>query len=775
MNGVTGPIPGELGQLARLEHLDLTGNSLTGSIPAELGSLSGLRTMDLSGNRLSGAIPPELGNLSALEFLTLIGNRLTGPVPRELGQLSSLRFLDAWGNELTGPLPAELGNLSALESLRLERNRISGPIPPEFGNLSSIDQLVLSENNLTGPIPAELGDLPRLRLLHLHVNGLSGAIPPELAAAPLLTRMDLRKNRLSGPIPPGLFDSPLLGILLLGDNELSGSLPDEIGNLTSLRVLDLTNNAGMAGALPRTMTALPNLRTLLARGTGLCAPSDPDFRTWFAGVAVRRIGECLLAAAYLTQAVQSRTHPVPLVAGGAALLRVFPTAQRASSAGIPPVRARFYVNGTEVHTETIPGKSTPIPTEFDESSLDASANVEIPGSVVQPGLEMEIDIDPDGALDPGLGVARRIPETGRLAVEVRAVPTLNLTVIPFLWSENPDSTILDVTTGMTAADTLFRETRRLLPVTGMEVSDHDPVVSSTNDISELLRQVEAIRAMEGGAGHYMGMMNGLAGAAGLATVAGRVSVSVPEGTIMAHELGHNMSLLHTPCGNPPRVDTYYPYPDGSIGAWGYDFDAGTLVEPGNHELMGYCYPRWISDYSFSRALRHRASEGAATQAPVTAPVRSILLWGGAGADGVPFLEPAFVVDAPPSMPTESGDYMLTGMDADGRELFSLSFDMAPFSHGGESAFAFALPIEPEWAALASLRLSGPGGAFTLGGASERPMTILQDARTGRIRGFLRDGPGPVSAETNADAEVAPGPNLEVLFSRGIPGAAAWRR
>ena len=88
--------------------------------------------------------------------------------------------------------------------------------------------------------------------------------------------------------------------------------------------------------------------------------------------------------AYLTQAVQSREFPVPLVAGEKALLRVFPTANQATSQGIPLVRARFFVNGRETHMQDIPGKSTPIPTEVDESSLAKSANAEIPAGVIRP-------------------------------------------------------------------------------------------------------------------------------------------------------------------------------------------------------------------------------------------------------------------------------------------------------------------------------------------------------------------------------------------------------
>ena len=89
------------------------------------------------------------------------------------------------------------------------------------------------------------------------------------------------------------------------------------------------------------------------------------------------------------------------MAGERALLRVFVTANQATSEGIPLVRARFFVNGRETHVEDIAGKSDPVPTEVDESSLSRSANAEIPESVIQPGLEMVIEIDPGRDAGPG--------------------------------------------------------------------------------------------------------------------------------------------------------------------------------------------------------------------------------------------------------------------------------------------------------------------------------------------------------------------------------------
>ena len=52
---------------------------------------------------------------------------------------------------------------------------------------------------------------------------------------------------------------------------------------------------------------------------------------------------------------------------------------------------------------------------------------------------------------------------------------------------------------------------------------------------------------------------------------------------------------------PGGPDPDYPYPDGSIGVWGYDLLDGRLVDPSTADLMSYCDPAWISDYSFNKA------------------------------------------------------------------------------------------------------------------------------------------------------------------------------
>ena len=308
----------------RVTKLDLSHRELRGEIPPELGNLDKLEWLDLTGNELIGVIPPTLGNLANLERLALSDNELNGMIPVELGSLHKLESLNLSMNELTGGIPPELGNLGQMVSLSLGENDLTGKIPAELGNLVNLEHLGLSENELSGDIPAEIRNLSKLCSLRLTGNELSGCIPGILRF-PLLAghnvdgrdRVDFRiereanlrgfpfcgwansKTQLEGDSwsdrealvaiynatggpdwtikKNWLSDVPLdewygvtvdydgrVAALQLRWNKLTGEIPPELGNLTSLQVLEL--NGALTGEIPPELGNLTSLQVLELNG-----------------------------------------------------------------------------------------------------------------------------------------------------------------------------------------------------------------------------------------------------------------------------------------------------------------------------------------------------------------------------------------------------------------------------------------------------------------------------------------------------------------------------
>ena len=750
-------------------RLSLQFNGLRGSIPRDIGHLSSLRVLSLQGNwGLAGPLPEEFFDLASLETLNLTGVGLGGPLPAGIGRLKSLTELEVVGAGLGGPLPPEIGNLSDLKVLDLSANDLIGQIPPELGNLEKLEKLEMWYNDFSGGIPAEIGNLTELTLLDIETSGLTGRIPATLGNLAKLETLWLSDNELSGPIPPTLGNMISLTRVFLHGNNLDGPLPD-IGALTELEELYLGGNAGLSGPLPAGLVGLGRLSTFNTGGTDLCAPADPEFLAWLDGIRFQRVARCEGApAVYLTQTVQSPRFPVPLIADRPALLRVFVSSPRAAGELMPPVRATFYHGDAEVHSVRIEGGNAPIRTEVDEGSLTGSANADIPGDVLRSGLEMVIEVDPEGAIDPALGLVTRIPRTGRMAVDVREMPDFPLTLVPFVSEVNSDRSVLQLTSDM-ARDPdghyMLRDTRDLLPVSGLDVTRHAPVTTSSSSGFSVLNEVELIRRMESdGPGYWLAIMgpvpiSGLLGVA--AAIPSWSSFSVPIPRTIAHELGHNLGLFHAPCGGAGGPDPLFPDGNGRIGSWGYDRSNDRLVTPYAPDLMSYCRGGWIGDYHFSNALRHRLA-AEADSAAFQGKTRSLLVWGGRDEAGRVYLEPALIADAVPSLPPGGRGYRLTGTTDTGEEEFAFTFDMPyiPEVEGERSAFVFAIPVT--WSGdLATISLAGSRESVRLDKDTDSPMTILRDPATGEVRAILR-------REQASAMDVVGEPGLVAVFSRGIP-------
>lgn len=164
-----GSLPGSIGQLAKLEILNLSFNAIS-ELPSNIGQLVSLKRLDLQSNRIH-ELPSEITQLSELELLDLRDNGLSG-LPHLIGNLASLRFLRL-GNRNFNPnddevsfirlnsietMPDSIGSLTKLEELDLSSNRLQS-LPESIGGLTSLKRLNLRGNPLTN-LPHSIFSLP---------------------------------------------------------------------------------------------------------------------------------------------------------------------------------------------------------------------------------------------------------------------------------------------------------------------------------------------------------------------------------------------------------------------------------------------------------------------------------------------------------------------------------------------------------------------------------------------------------------------------------------
>ncbi|MGH7509980.1 MAG: zinc-dependent metalloprotease family protein [Gemmatimonadales bacterium] len=435
---------------------------------------------------------------------------------------------------------------------------------------------------------------------------------------------------------------------------------------------------------------------------------------------------------YLTQSTQTYTGTVPLVQNRDGFLRVFVVANELNVA-VPKVRVRYFQDLVMQSVETITRTAVGVPQSADESSLSNSWNIPVPGSLIRPGLSVSVEVDPDNEVTES-NERDNTYSAQPLALTVRSVPTLNVTFVPIEQRGN------GLAGNVTAAnqDAFLQSIRRMHPIAGYDAVLHAPVTTTTSDTLEddnangawgtILAELNAIRVAEGTPRYYYGVVkvsynNGVAGVAYVSTQFSTQRSALgwdylPSGALVAaHELGHNWGRNHAPCGDPSGPDPQYPHPDGSIGVYGLDVAAQSLKPPTTSDVMGYCDPKWIGDYTYRAVMDFFSppSLGVTTAGLMSASVSNaaqpaLLVWGHIR-NGKMVLEPAFHLNTRPKLPSAPGPYSIEARAADGATVFNLSFspDQVADIPGDQKSFVFAVPLSAANAArIGTLRLSGQG-------------------------------------------------------------------
>lgn len=498
--------------------------------------------------------------------------------------------------------------------------------------------------------------------------------------------------------------------------------------------------------------------------------------------------------AYITQSSQSTRGRVPLVAGRDGLVRVYVSGTSVNFFE-PRVRVRFLNGGSEVHSTLLHPDGPSIPRIVDEGDLQLSYDATVPGSVIQPGLSMVVEIDPDGRTPSTPGSELRVPTSGALDLDVRQVPPFRLRLVPVNQSSNGRSSSISVG----SAPDLAALAEDVFPFSEFDVDVRQPFTTAARMDTEagwfqLIEEIYFLRHTDGSERYYYGGFDVPPGTniAGLGYVGYPTSIGMDDDDeVIAHELGHNMGLTHAPCGGPAGVDRDYPYPDGSIGQHGYERTYGRLYRPEDrYDLMSYCRPVWISDYNYDKVLAYRdTSEYDAAALAQDGAQETLVVWGGVRA-GELVLGPAVEWSGPVALPRGTGKYRLEGLDGAGQSLFGVAVQPLALDHGAASHFLVALPAElAHTDRLERLRLTGPEGrvervrrasataepeldvrrrtgppgvgpgrAAGHWSAAEYPLAVVRSRATGLVVAMSRDGTVELPGRTDA---------LEVWLSDGV--------
>lgn len=496
----------------------------------------------------------------------------------------------------------------------------------------------------------------------------------------------------------------------------------------------------------------------------------------------------------LTQSTQNKNRSVHMVAGRDAALRLFLRTNEQGKFN-NALSVKLFANGAKFKELNAPAGTLSLHPYTNDISV---LNVPVSGNLIRQGLSVKVETS-NGWMFPEGGAPLSITVKDAAEFHIRFIPIY----VPSRGATG------DVNSQNT--DEYMEAALDMFPIDDYVVDLHNAVTVNPDTTTQrslystALSDMHALWLAEGQPDYYYyGVIpQNTGGIVGLGYLddpqphAYRQAVGWDypgyqyRSQTMAHELGHNIGRSHAPCGGPAGPDPNYPYPNAIIGAYGYEVDRGELKEPTVYkDLMSYCEPAWISDYTYKAVMKFREKANSTGQA-YSRPQEVLLLWGQITNNKL-VLKPAFRIEAPASMPQKPGPYTLSGFDDDGRQLFSFSFSGVRVADlNGMRHFAFAVPIDrvqinqlqtiqvsgqsleamqqasvPARMAQNKAKLSPNVAARRINtktvslqwSNSRYQMALVRNAHTGEVIGFINRSRSEIKTDAKA---------LKVYFSDGV--------
>jgi hypothetical protein len=319
-----------------------------------------------------------------------------------------------------------------------------------------------------------------------------------------------------------------------------------------------------------------------------------------------------------------RQSQVPLVAGRELLLRVFLEPDR----DFDPREVAVILTVTNGRKEEVIDRTPFVRSASTDAVYDSTVNFVLSEDLIDLGTELSVELHEVDGDAPGGGDRRDAVWKGR-DLDIDETGTVVVAIQPIRYRYDGSNRLPD-----TSEDQMQRiedQMMAMYPAKRVRLRvdralDYDRRISplSSSEWSRILQEIAVMRsrADEEPNTYYYGLFNPeptefdycrqgcILGLSLLASGTNdpyfRSSVglgySTPTtGDTLVHEVGHAHGRSHAPCGlGGQSSDRLYPYAGASIGTWGWDLRDGRLLDPNRTvDMMSYCAPIWVSDYTWA--------------------------------------------------------------------------------------------------------------------------------------------------------------------------------
>jgi hypothetical protein len=375
----------------------------------------------------------------------------------------------------------------------------------------------------------------------------------------------------------------------------------------------------------------------------------------------------------ITQAIQTASNDVPLVAGRTTVVRAFARTDQPGGTENIHVSLSAWQGGTQLPDSPLvlgPNVISPSPSRAD---INSSINFQLPKSWLTGQVTIEATVDSNHVLYE----TNENNNTSSLTLNFNSIPSLDVKIIPIHYYHhgNPNDYYPAV-----SQDIISNDVWNLYPVDNVNISFHSPktFVGDLNDVDDwiyILNKITDMKQSEGAPDSqiWYGLLpvedeSGdtwfYGGVIGLGWLGDRVSIGLADyssygldgGITAAHEFGHNLGREHAPCGNPAYPDPEYPYSNGIIGQFGFNLSKFTVIPNTYKDIMSYCSPEWVSDYTYIGLGNDQIAHG--DSIPMGQSVQSVIVRASLDQDGQAKFEPFYEFKGQPTPPPESSEYSI---------------------------------------------------------------------------------------------------------------------